>query len=81
MEAAPDVIAENARDAGKKEHGADDANGLLRLQPQLSHALAIRFSKTAVTVEKLANVIKRKKSRPHTRPPGMSRKILGSVIK
>jgi len=53
----------------------------LRLQPQLSHALAIRFSKTAVTVEKLANVIKRKKSEPHTRPPGMSRKILGSVIK
>ena len=52
-----------------------------RLQPQLSHALAIRFSNTAVTVEKLANVIKRKKSEPHTRPPGMSRKILGSVIK
>ena len=28
MEAAPDVVAENARNAGKKEHRADDTDGL-----------------------------------------------------
>jgi len=42
---------------------------------------AIRFSNTAMTVEKLANVINRKNSVPQMRPPSMLINTLGSVIK
>ena len=50
-------------------------------QPKLSMEQAIRFSKTAVTVEKLANVMKRKKRVPQSRPPAMFRKTVGRVMK
>ena len=39
------------------------------------------FSKTAITVEKLAKVMKRKKRLPHKMPPFMFTKTLGKVIK
>ena len=39
------------------------------------------FSNTAMTVEKLANVMNRKNSAPHRRPPAMFVKTLGSVMK
>ena len=48
------------------------------LQPKLSMQPASRFSNTAITVEKLANIINRKKSAPHTRPPAIFTKILGA---
>ena len=39
------------------------------------------FSNTAITVEKLAKVMKRKKRLPHRMPPFMFTKTLGKVIK
>ena len=42
---------------------------------------AIRFSNTAMTVEKLANVMNRKNSMPQMRPPIMLMNTLGSVMK
>ena len=39
------------------------------------------FSNTAITVEKLAKVMKRKKRLPHKMPPFMFTKTLGKVIK
>ena len=39
------------------------------------------FSKTAIMVEKLAKVMKRKKRLPHKMPPFMFTKTLGKVIK
>ena len=50
-------------------------------QPKLSMPLAIRFSKTAITVERLAKVIKRKKRVPHILPPAMLANTFGSVMK
>ena len=50
-------------------------------QPKLSIPLAIRFSKTAITVERLAKVMKRKKSVPQSLPPAMFAKTLGRVMK
>ena len=47
--------------------------------PKLSVIHATRFSKTAVTVEKLAKDINTKNSVPQTIPRGMLMKILGSV--
>ena len=52
---------------------------LLLSIPKLSVTHATRFSKTAVTVEKLAKDINTKNSVPHTIPNGMLMKILGSV--
>ena len=43
--------------------------------------LAMMFSNTATTVVKLANVMNRKNSVPHTRPPAMPVKTLGRVMK
>ena len=42
---------------------------------------AIRFSKTAVTVEKLAKVMKTKNKAPHNWPRGIFTKMFGRVIK
>ena len=53
----------------------------LRSIPKLSIKDPTIFSKTAVTVEKLAKVIKRKNSVPQILPPLMSANTLGSVIK
>ena len=53
----------------------------LRLQPKLSMAQAMRFSKTAVTVEKEAKVMKMKNRVPQRRPAVMSVKIFGRVMK
>lgn len=53
----------------------------LRLHPKLSMLLAMRFSKTAVTVEKLAKVMNTKKSAPQSWPMDMWLKIFGRVIK
>ena len=39
------------------------------------------FSNTAIIVEKLANVINRKNSVPHIRPPSILTKTFGSVTK
>lgn len=52
-----------------------------RLQPKLSMHPASRFSNTAITVEKLAKDMKRKKRAPHSRPPAMPRNTLGNVTK
>ena len=52
-----------------------------RLQPKLSMALAWRFSKTAMTVEKLAKVMNRKNRDPQRRPPAIFRKTLGRIMK
>lgn len=41
----------------------------------------MRFSKTAVTVEKLANVMKTKKSVPQSWPKDMFWNMRGSVMK
>ena len=51
------------------------------VHPKLSIEQAIRFSNTAVTVEKLAKVINTKKSEPHKAPIGILRNISGKVIK
>ena len=53
----------------------------LRLQPKLSIPAAIRFSNTAITVEKLANVMNRKNSVPHILPPAIWINTCGSVMK
>ena len=50
-------------------------------QWKLSMALAIKFSKTAITVEKDAKVIKTKNNVPHKRPNGMLIKTLGPLIR
>lgn len=39
------------------------------------------FSKTAITVDKDANVINRKNNVPHNLPPAMALNTFGSVIK
>ena len=52
-----------------------------RDQPKLSMQLAMMFSNTARTVVKLAKVMNRKNSAPHTRPPAMWRNTRGSVMK
>ena len=44
-------------------------------------AAAIRFSNTAVTVEKLANVMKIKNRVPQSLPPAIFRNTCGSVTK
>ena len=54
---------------------------LRRSQPKFSQAQAMRFSNTAMTVEKLAKVMNRKNSVPHSRPPAIFVKTLGSVMK
>ena len=51
------------------------------LMPNVSVRKATRFSNTAITVEKLANVINRKKSVPQIRPPVIFTKTFGSVTK
>mgnify|MGYP006990180149 CR=1 FL=1 len=51
-----------------------------RDQPKLSMALAWRFSKTAMTVEKLAKVMNRKNSVPHRRPPAMSKWMMLGLL-
>ena len=53
----------------------------LRDQPKLSIEQAIRFSKTAVTVEKLANVMNTKNRAPQSSPSGICVKICGKVMK
>ena len=53
----------------------------LRSQPQLSMQKARMFSNTAMTVEKLANVMNRKNSVPHRRPPSIEMNTRGSVMK
>ena len=45
--------------------------------PNVSLRKATRFSNTAITVEKLANVINRKKSVPQIRPPVIFTKTFG----
>ena len=49
--------------------------------PKISTTLITIFSNTAVTVEKLANVISTKKSVPQNLPSGILIKISGSVAK
>ena len=53
----------------------------LRLHPKLSMAEDIRFSKTAITVVKLAKVINRKNNAPQILPPAIFTKTFGSVTK
>ena len=53
----------------------------LRVHPKLSIQLASRFSNTAVTVEKLANVINKKNRLPHNLPPAMLANTFGRVMK
>lgn len=53
----------------------------LRLMFISSMKLARMFSNTAMTVVKLANVINRKNSVPHRRPPAMLVNTLGRVMK
>ena len=51
----------------------------LRLQPHKSIPKATMFSNTAITVDSAAKLMNTKNSAPHTRPPAMPPKILGSV--
>ena len=51
------------------------------LQPKSSMQLPMRLSKTAVTVEKLANVMKTKKRDPQNCPKDMLMNTFGSVTK
>ena len=52
-----------------------------RDQPKLSMQEESRFSNTAMTVEKLAKVMNRKNSVPHSRPPFILTNTLGRVMK
>ena len=52
-----------------------------RSQPKVSMQMAMMFSNTASTVEKLANTMKRKNSVPQNRPPPMFTNTWGRVIK
>ena len=52
-----------------------------RLMWKSSAEHMIMFSKTAMTVEKLAKVMKRKNKEPQKRPPAMCINTLGSVMK
>ena len=53
----------------------------LRLTPKVSMQTARMFSNTASTVEKLAKIMNRKNSVPHSRPPFMLTNTCGSVSK
>ena len=53
----------------------------LRLQPNISIAKAIIFSKTAITVDIAANDIKTKNKVPQSLPKDIELKIFGSVAK
>ena len=53
----------------------------MRLQPKVSMHMAMMFSNTARTVEKLAKTMNRKNRVPHRRPPAMLTKTLGRVSK
>ena len=94
MQVTPDIIAEYTRQTGDQNKDSIKKNGLfdrvvkalgesgfLRLQPKLSMHPAIRFSNTAMTVEKLAKVINRKNNVPHRRPPAIFTKTFGNVTK
>ena len=50
-------------------------------QPNISIQNDIIFSNTAITVEKLANVINKKNKLPQMRPPDILIKTFGNVIK
>ena len=50
-------------------------------QPNISMANDMIFSNTAITVEKLAKVINKKKRQPHMRPPCIFTNTFGKVIK
>ena len=62
--------------AGKRIYTA-----FLRDHRKLSMHVQMRFSNTAVTVEKLAKVMKTKKRAPQNWPHGILTKIFGSVAK
>ena len=53
----------------------------LRSQPKVSMQMAMMFSKTASTVEKLANTMNRKNSVPQNRPPDILTNRGGRVWK
>ena len=52
---------------------------LFLLHPNISIAKDIIFSNTAITVEKLANVINRKNREPQILPPAIFTNTFGSV--
>ena len=80
MQVAPDIIAEYTRQTGDQNKDSIKKNGLFTA-PKLSMHPAIRFSNTAMTVEKLAKVINRKNNVPHRRPPAIFTKTFGNVTK
>lgn len=81
VDVLPDIEAQDAGDGGEENEREQDEDTFLRLQPKLSMQLPMRLSKTAVTVEKLAKVMNRKKSPPQSCPIGILMKIFGSATK
>ena len=56
-------------------------DAFFRLQPKVSMQMARMFSRTAITVEKLAKIMNRKNRAPQSLPPAMLTKTFGSVWK
>ena len=57
------------------------ATAFFRLQPHMSMAKEMMFSNTAMTVDRAAKDRNTKNRAPHSRPRGISLKMLGRVMK
>lgn len=81
MHVCKNIVPKDTGNAAQEMMIKLTSTAFLRFQPKLSMEQAIRFSKTAVTVEKLAKVMKTKNKAPHNCPRGIFTKMFGRVIK